>query len=188
MTIKDEDKSRLGEIIQSCRNRLSAFIRRRVSLIEDAEDILQEIIYQLIRVDSTVSPVENVTAWLFRAARNEIIDRGRKIKEVQLSSLVNDNEDEPEMKEIVEVLLSTNCSPEEEYLSVLFWRELENALDNLPKPQREVFEKTELQGYSFKQLSEETGVGVKTLLSRKHKAILKLRKSLATLYEEIINV
>jgi RNA polymerase sigma factor (sigma-70 family) len=187
MTINESTKNRLGEIIKSCRTRLSAFIRKRVPLKEDAEDILQEIIYQLIRVDTTVHPVEQVTSWLFRAARNEIIDRSRKIKEVQLPTLANDNEDQPEMAEIAEVLFATNCSPEEEYLKGLFWQELENALAVLPKIQRDVFEKTELQGYSFKQLSEETGLSVNTLLSKKHKAVLQLRESLQALYEEIIS-
>lgn len=179
-------KQDVGTLVTAYKPRLNAFIRKRVSNKEDAEDILQDVFYQLAKVDTAMNPIEQVTAWLYRVARNMIINKQIKKHEEELPSYLNDDGDM--LKDISEMLFSTQTapSPETEYLRSLMWVELEDALSELPLEQREVFEKTELDGLSFKEISKETGVAVNTLLSRKHYAILHLRKRLSELYEEII--
>jgi RNA polymerase sigma factor (sigma-70 family) len=176
----------VGSLVTAYKPRLNAFIRKRVSNKEDAEDILQDVFYQLAKVDTAMNPIEQVAAWLYRVARNMIINKQIKKHEKELPSYQND--DDEVIKDISEMLFSkqTSPSPETEYLRSLMWVELENALSELPLEQREVFEKNELDGLSFKEISNETGVSVKTLLSRKHYAVLHLRKRLSELYEEII--
>ncbi|MFK3659145.1 RNA polymerase sigma factor [Scandinavium sp. NPDC088450] len=176
-------QSLLISALNSCRSRVSAFIRGRTAVREDADDILQEITYQLIKVEQ---PVENVAAWLFRAARNELTDRARKKQELPLSGLftTEDDADYPE-NEIAETLFGTPQTPEDDYLKTLLWDEVNEALAELPTAQREVFEQTELYGLSYKELAEETGDSVQALLSRKHKAVLYLRTRLRTVYDEI---
>lgn len=171
-------------VLNACRSKLKAFIQRRTVVRDDADDILQEVTWQLMKVEQ---PVENVAAWLFRAARNEMTDRARKKRELPLSGYFSDdeNDDIPE-NELAETLFGVPQSPEDEYLSELVWGEIEEALSELPAAQREVFEKTELHGYSFKELAEETGTSVQALLSRKHKAVLYLRARLRNLYDELM--
>lgn len=167
-----------------CRTKLQAFIRARTPAREEAEDILQEITCQLIGVEQ---PVENISAWLFRAARNEMTDRARKKRELPLASYMkNDEEDEVE-SELTETLFGIPQTPEEDYLRALLWDALEMALSELPLAQYEVFDQTELQGISYKALSELTGVSVQTLLSRKHKAVLYLRMRLRAVYDDLVS-
>ncbi|UVC31478.1 RNA polymerase sigma factor [Pantoea sp. SOD02] len=175
--------SLLMSAITACRTKLNAFIRGRTAVREDADDILQEVTYKLMQVEQ---PVENVAAWLFRAARNEMTDRARKKRELPLADFFGGNEenDFPE-DELAETLFGVPQTPEDEYLKTLLWEELEAALAELPDAQREVFEKTELLGYSYSELAEESGSSVQTLLSRKHKAVLFLRTRLRNLYDEI---
>lgn len=175
--------SLLMSAITACRTKLNAFIRGRTAVHEDADDILQEVTYKLMQVEQ---PVENVAAWLFRAARNEMTDRARKKRELPLADFFGGNEenDFPE-DELAETLFGVPQTPEDEYLKTLLWEELEEALAELPDAQREVFEKTELLGYSYNELAEESGSSVQTLLSRKHKAVLFLRTRLRNLYDEI---
>ncbi|UXY13371.1 sigma-70 family RNA polymerase sigma factor [Kosakonia sp. ML.JS2a] len=177
-------ESLLMSALSACRARLNAFIRGRTAGRDEADDILQEITLQLINVEQ---PVENVAAWLFRAARNEMTDRARKKRELPLSGFFTDDEDNdfPE-DEIAETLFGVAQTPEEEYLKTVLWAELNTALSELTPEQRDVFEQTELQGYSYKALAEETGVSVQTLLSRKHKAVLYLRTRLRNLYDELM--
>jgi len=176
----------VGTLVTAYKPRLKAFINKRVSNKEDAEDILQDVFYQLAKVDTAMNPIEQVAAWLYRVARNMIINKQIKKHEEELPSYLY--EDEEVMQDITEMLFSkqTSPSPETEYLRSLMWIELENALAELPQEQREVFEKSELDGLSFKEIAKETGVSVNTLLSRKHYAVLHLRKRLSELYEEII--
>ncbi|WP_342320613.1 RNA polymerase sigma factor [Kosakonia sp. BYX6] len=184
MKIAMAAESRLISAISACRSRLSAFIRGRSAPSDDAEDILQEVTYQLMKVEQ---PVENVAAWLFRAARNEMTDRARKKREVPFSGLFeNDDHETFAEDELAETLFGVAQTPEDEYLKALLWEEFGNALSGLPAAQREVFEKTELQGYSFKALAEEQGVSVQALLSRKHKAVLYLRTRMRNLYDELM--
>ncbi|MBY4840376.1 sigma-70 family RNA polymerase sigma factor [Pantoea sp. DY-15] len=175
--------SLLMSAITACRTKLNAFIRGRTVIREDADDILQEVTYKLMQVEQ---PVENVAAWLFRAARNEMTDRARKKRELPLADLFGGNEEQdfPE-DELAETLFGVPQTPEDEYLKTLLWQELEEALAELPDAQREVFEKTELLGYSYNELAQESGSSVQTLLSRKHKAVLFLRTRLRNLYDEI---
>ncbi|HGU9817684.1 TPA: RNA polymerase sigma factor [Enterobacter chuandaensis] len=175
--------SMLMSALSACRARLKAFIRGRTSVRDDADDILQEVTYQLMKVEQ---PVENVAAWLFRAARNEMTDRARKKREVSLYGYFagEDEEGFPE-DELAETLFGVSQTPEEEYLKTLLWEELGQALSELPPPQREVFEKTELHGYSIKMLAEETGASEQALLSRKHKAVLFLRTRLRDIYDAL---
>lgn len=168
--------------INACRTTLKAFIRGRTSVRADADDILQEVTYKLMLVEQ---PVENVAAWLFRAARNEMIDRSRKKRELSLADFFSDDEENGPEDELAETLFGVAQTPEGEYLKALLWEELEAALAELPAAQCEVFEKTELLGYSYNELAEETGTSVQTLLSRKHKAVLFLRTRLRSLYDEL---
>ncbi|WP_312626474.1 RNA polymerase sigma factor [Scandinavium sp.] len=176
--------SLLVSALNACRSRLTAFIRGRTAGREDADDVLQEITWQLIKVEQ---PVENIAAWLFRAARNELTDRSRKKKELPLSSFFTADEegDYPE-DELAETLFGVAQTPEEDYLKSLLWEELNDALAELPDAQREVFERTELEGLSYKALAEETGDSVQALLSRKHKAVLYLRTRLRSVYDDLI--
>jgi len=176
--------SLLVSALNACRSRLTAFIRGRTAGREDADDVLQEITWQLIKVEQ---PVENIAAWLFRAARNELTDRSRKKRELPLSSFFTADEegDFPE-DELAETLFGVAQTPEEDYLKSLLWEELNDALAELPDAQREVFERTELEGLSYKALAEETGDSVQALLSRKHKAVLYLRTRLRSVYDELI--
>lgn len=169
--------------INACRTKLKAFIRGRTAVREDADDILQEVTYKLMQVEQ---PVENVAAWLFRAARNEMTDRARKKTEQPFSNVFGgDEEGEFPEDELAETLFGVPQTPEDEYLKALLWEELEEALAELPALQREVFEKTELLGYSYHELAAESGSSVQALLSRKHKAVLFLRTRLRSLYDEL---
>ncbi len=174
--------SLLMSALNACRTRLKAFIRGRTAVRDDADDILQEVTYQLMRVEH---PVENVAAWLFRAARNEMTDRARKKREVPLSGHFADDDADVAEDELAETLFGVPQNPEEEYLKTLLWEELDRALSELPPLQREVFEKTEFQGYGMKALADETGDSVQALLSRKHKAVLFLRSRLQDIYDAL---
>ncbi|MCL1943770.1 MAG: RNA polymerase sigma factor [Candidatus Azobacteroides sp.] len=180
----------ITNLIVEYQPRLKAFIRKRVSNKEDADDILQEVFYRLVKADNLMNPIEQVSAWLYRVARNLIINNGIKKHEEELSYFQQGDDSDEIMKDFSEILFGGNgyeSSPETEYLRSLVWTELENALSELPAEQREIFEKTELEGITVKEISKETGVAVNTLLSRKHYAILHLRERLAELYEEIIS-
>ena len=176
-------------LIEEHRPKLKAFIRKRVSNNEDAEDILQDVFYQFVKtVDNSMNPIEQVSAWLYRVARNLIINKGIKKHEEELPVYRSNDSDDEVWKDFSEILFSdeTSSSPETEYLRSLVWVELENVLSELPPEQREIFELTELDGIPVKEISETAGVSVNTLLSRKHYAIKHLRKRLAGLYNDII--
>jgi RNA polymerase sigma factor (sigma-70 family) len=163
--------------------RIADFIRKRVSSAEDAEDILSEVFYQLSRMDSLAKPVEQVSAWLYRVARNHIINWYAKKKTEPLS--LSGDEDDDMLADFVDVLFSNDSTPETEYLRSLLWAEIETALAELPPEQREIFEQTELLDLPVKEISKITGTPVNTLLSRKHYAVLRLRERLKLLYDDI---
>ena len=176
-------QSRLMTALSACQSRVTAFIRGRTGQREDADDILQEITWQLMKVEQ---PVENVAAWLFRAARNELTDRARKKSEVPFSGLFSSDEEGDLVEdEIAETLFGSPQTPEGEYLKELLWDEIGEAIAELPAAQREVFEQTELEGLSYKEIAEINGESVQALLSRKHKAVTYLRERLRTVYDEL---
>ena len=169
--------------IKKEQNRLFRFIRKRVNSLEDAEDILQDVLFQFISGFDTIRSIESATSWLFRVARNRIIDRYRKKGlKIQQSST---NLEGDEVLTLEEVLPNLGGSPEEEYFRQLIWEEINEALDELPANQRQVFVMHEFEEKSFKEISEITGEGINTLLSRKRYAIQFLRKRLRALYEEL---
>lgn len=181
------EKDNVESLIKEYQPQLKSFIRKRVSNKEDAEDILQDVFYQLVKtVESAVNPIEQVAAWLYRVARNTIINKGKKKQEDELPASGYD-EDESILTDFSEILFNDdNPTPETEYLRSLVWHELEAALSELPPEQREVFELTEIDGLPVKEVAEATGVPVNTLLSRKHYAVKFLRKRLEKLYKDII--
>ena len=167
------------KLIAEYRPRLESFIRKRVGNGDDADDILQDVFYQLLKTVATaMNPIEHVSAWLYRVARNTIINRGIKKREEKLPVYRSDEGDEDMVMEFSEILFGndTSPSPETEYLRSLVWTELENALSELPAEQREIYELTELDGIPVKEISQTTGLPLNTLLSRKHYAVLHLRK------------
>ncbi|MCC8147076.1 MAG: RNA polymerase sigma factor [Bacteroidales bacterium] len=190
MTRPDEPKD-VGKLIEEHRPQLQAFIRKRVSNKEDAEDILQDVFYQLVKaVENTMNPIEQVTAWLYRVTRNTIINKGKKMHEEELpASRYEEEENSNVWEELSEVLFnedSSASSPETEYIRSLVWEELETALSEIPPEQREAFELMEMEGLPAKEISETTGIPVNTLLSRKHYAVKYLRKRLKRLYDDLL--
>ena len=178
-----EQDRQISEIVAEERSRLRNFIRGRVPDPSDVEDILQEVFYELVRANRLLMPIDHVTAWLFRVARNRITDLFRKKKPESFSNSSVENED-GELLEVEDLLPSPDAGPEALYVRSVLLDELELALDELPKEQREVFVAHELEGRSFKELSSESGVNVNTLLSRKRYAVLHLRERLQSIYDE----
>jgi RNA polymerase sigma factor (sigma-70 family) len=167
------------------RGRLERFIRQRVPTLEDAEDIVQEIFYQFTRMDSLATPVEQTAAWLYRVARNMISNRRSKKRDEPYPVEYDENGDAV-FQDFADLLFDTEISPETEYLRALIWEELEAALAELPEEQRYIFEQTEFLGLPVKEISGISGVPVNTLLSRKHYAVVRLRKRLRGLYDELM--
>jgi RNA polymerase sigma factor (sigma-70 family) len=162
---------------------LLSFIRRRVPDPFDAEDIVQEVFYELVEANRLLMPIDHVTGWLFRVARNRITDLFRKKKAETFSPAAVEDED-GELLQIEDLLPSPDAGPEALYARNLLLHELELAVEELPKEQREVFVAHELEGRSFKRMAAETGVSVNTLLSRKRYAVLHLRERLQNIYDE----
>jgi len=175
----------VNETVSKESPRLLDFIRRRIPNADDAEDILQDVLHQLVET-SRLKPVEQVTSWLFKVARNKITDRFRKKKTESLErQMVHGKDDEGENLNLADLLPTENDSPEMLMFRTAFMEELETALDELPDEQREVFIMHEVEGLSFNEISAITGAGVNTLLSRKRYAVLYLRERLRDLYDEL---
>src|SRR5258706_5383134 len=164
--------------------RLRNFVRRRVADAADAEDILQDVLFELAESYRLPHPVETVGAWLFRVARNRIIDLFRKKRPGVLAGQVGLDLDKSHLPTVEELLPSTDAGPEAEFARGVLLEELDAALDELPPEQREVFMAHEIEGRSFKEIAAQTGVGVNTLLSRKRYAVLHLRRRLRAIYDE----
>ncbi len=178
-----EQDRRISEIVAAERSRLRNFIRRRVPDPSDAEDIVQEVFYELIEANRLLMPIGHVTGWLFRVARNRITDLFRKKKPESFSRQAVEDED-GELLRIEDLLPSPDAGPEALYFRNVLLDELEFALSELPGEQREVFVAHELEGRSFKELSAASGVSVNTLLSRKRYAVLHLRERLQSIHDE----
>ena len=177
----------LGKTFQQEKKKLLEFIKKRVSNKADAEDILQDVFYQFIESFNILTPIEHVTAWLFRVARNKIIDRYRKHKPILLDNLSHEDTENDSSYTLIDLLYSPEDNPENVYMRSIIWEEFAIALEKLPTEQKEVFVLHELEGKSFKEISEKSGVSVNTLLSRKRYAVIFLRKQLETIYNDLIN-
>lgn len=179
--------SEVADIFKQYQKQLRSFIRKKVSSKEDGEDILQDVFYQLSKIDLEEYPIQKMSSWLYAVTRNLIINRSRKRKEEEMPYRREADGDDSFIDELTVMILDEDASPEMDYIKALVWEELEIALAELPEEQRAVFDLTELQGFSFKEISESTGVAVNTLISRKRYAVLHLRKRLSTLYNELLN-
>ena len=179
-----EQDQRISEAIARDEPRLRSFIRRRVPDRGEAEDILQDVFYELVEAYRMMKPVEQVTAWLFRVARNRIIDLFRRKQREAARTVPDTLTEDGEVQSLEELLPAPDAGPASAYARTLLLEELDHALDELPPEQREVFVAHEWMGYSFKELSEEYGVGVSTLISRKHYAVKHLRERLRDIYDE----
>ncbi|HEY2012544.1 MAG TPA: sigma-70 family RNA polymerase sigma factor [Bryobacteraceae bacterium] len=180
-----EQDRRISEVVSKQGSRLRNFIRRRVPSDADAEDLLQEVLYELVEANRLLMPIEYVTGWLFQVARNRITDLFRKKKPENFSDAAVADEN-GELLSIEDLLPSADAGPEAAYLRAEILEELELALAELPDEQRSVFLAHEIHGRSFKELSRETGVSVNTLLSRKRYAVLHLRERLRSIHDEFL--
>lgn len=179
-----EQDRQISEVVTKERSRLRNFIRKRVPDPADAEDIVQDVFYELVEANRLLMPIEHVTGWLFRVARNRITDLFRKKKPETFSDHRSEG-DEGELLEIEELLPAPDAGPEALFLRNALLEELELALDELPEEQREVFIAHEVEERSFKELAEESGISINTLLSRKRYAVLHLRARLQDIYDEL---
>jgi RNA polymerase sigma factor (sigma-70 family) len=178
-----EQDQRISDVVKREQSRLRSFIRRRVPDPRDAEDILQDVFYELVEANRLLMPIEHVTGWLFRVARNRITDLFRKKKPERFGDAAVADEDGAVLQ-VEDLLPSPDAGPEALYVHSVLLDELELAVDELPEEQREVFVAHELEGRSFKEIAAETGVNVNTLLSRKRYAVLHLRERLQSIYDE----
>jgi len=178
-----EQDSQISEVIAEERSRLRSFIRKRVPNEADVEDLLQEVFYELVEAHRLLMPIDYVTGWLFRVARNRITDLFRKKRPENFTDRAVRDE-EGELLRIEDLLPSPDAGPEALYFRNLLLDELKLALGELPAEQREVFVAHELEGRSFKELSAESGVSVNTLLSRKRYAVIHLRQRLQNIHDE----
>ena len=178
-----EQDRQIADVVQREQSRLRNFIRRRVPDPRDAEDILQDVFYELVEANRLLMPIDHVTGWLFRVARNRITDLFRKKKPEPFSDAAVLTEDE-ELLHIEDMLPSPDAGPEALYARGVLLDEIEQALDELPDEQRNVFIAHELEGRSFKEIAAETGVSINTLLSRKRYAVQHLRERLQRIHDE----
>jgi RNA polymerase sigma factor (sigma-70 family) len=183
VTLMIEQDRQISEVIAEEQSRLRSFIRRRVPNEADVEDLLQEVFYELVEANRLLMPIESVTAWLFRVARNRITDLFRKKKPENFTDAAVTDE-EGELPRIEDLLPSPDAGPEALYLRGVLLDELEFAIGELPREERDVFVAHELEGRGFKELSAESGVNLNTLLSRKRYAVLHLRRRLQRIHDE----
>jgi len=181
-----EQDQRISDVVKQEQSRLRNFIRRRVPDPLDAEDILQDVFSELVEANRLLMPIEHVTGWLFRVARNRITDLFRKKRPQNFSDTAFErNDEDDDHLEFEDLLPSPDAGPDALYARSVILEELELALDELAPEQREVFVAHEFEGRSFKEIAAETGVSVNTLLSRKRYAVLHLRKRLQSIYNEL---
>jgi RNA polymerase sigma factor (sigma-70 family) len=183
-----EQDQRISDAVDREYVRLRNFIRSRVADPGETEDILQDVFSELVEAYRTMKPVEQVTAWLFKVARNRMTDLFRRRKRDAVRNEQPSPADDAETLQLEEMLPSPDAGPEETFMRNVLVEELDAALDELPEEQREVFVAHELMGQSFREIATETGVGVNTLLSRKHYAVLHLRERLQDIYGEFLKL
>jgi len=185
-----DQNQRISDVVDREQSRLRSFIRRRVPNASDAEDILQDVFYELVEANRLLMPIEHVTGWLFRVARNRITDLFRKKKPDAFGDVMGTgtgagDDEEPERLRFEDLLPASDAGPDALYARAALLEELELALEELPDDQRDVFVQHEIDGLSFKEISAATGVGVNTLISRKRYAVLHLRERLRRAYDEL---
>jgi RNA polymerase sigma factor (sigma-70 family) len=185
MSPKESEK--IGAVYKEERKRLLGYIRNRISDRVEAEDILQDVFYQLTLGFRDIRRIENLTAWIYKVADNRITDLFRKKKPISISYSENAREDDDGPLSLEDILPSLGSTPEDDELKELIWEAIEETLSELPEEQRAVFVANEFDGMSFKEISEETGTGVNTLISRKRYAVLALRERLNELYKLLKN-
>jgi RNA polymerase sigma factor (sigma-70 family) len=183
MAFKQDE--RIAEVVKREQSRLLNFIRRRVPDPSDAEDVLQDVFYKLVEANRLLMPIDHVTGWLFRVARNRITDLFRRKRPERFSDAAATPDEDGELPQLDDLLPSPDAGPDALYLRHVLLDELELAIDELPDEQREVFVGHELEGRSFKEMAGETGVSVNTLLSRKRYAVRHLRERLQDMYDEL---
>jgi RNA polymerase sigma factor (sigma-70 family) len=181
-----EQDKRISETVEREQARLRNFIRRRVTDPGDADDILQDVFYELVEAYRLMKPIEQVGAWMFRVARNRITDLFRKKRPDALRDGQIGAAEDGEFLMLEELLPSAEAGPEESYARTVLVEELEEALDELPAEQREIFIAHEIEGRSYKDLAAEKDLSVNTLLSRKHYAVVHLRERLQQIYDEFL--
>jgi RNA polymerase sigma factor (sigma-70 family) len=181
MSPKESEK--IGAVYKDERKRLLGYIRNRIPDRMEAEDILQDVFYQLTIGFQDIRRIENMTAWIYKVADNRITDIFRKKKQVHISYSENTKDDEEGPLTLEEILPSLGSTPEEEEIKELIWEAIEEILSALPEEQRSVFTDTEFEDMSYREISERTGIGVNTLISRKRYAVLALRERLNELYK-----
>jgi RNA polymerase sigma factor (sigma-70 family) len=179
-----EQDQRISEAVEREQARLRNFIRRRVPDAGDAEDILQDVFFELVAAYRLMKPIEQVGAWLFRVARNRITDLFRKSRPEASGKEPMQVGDDGELRTLEELLPSPDAGPEAAYARTVLLDELEDALEELPEEQREVFIAHEIEGRSFKEIAAKSGLSVNTLLSRKHYAVIHLRERLRDIYDQ----
>jgi len=182
-----QESEKIGTVYKDERNRLLGYIRNRIPDGFEAEDILQDVFYQLTLGFRDIRSIENLTAWIYKVTNNRITDRFRKKKPNLISYSENTKNDEEGPLTLEEILPSLGTTPEDEEIKELVWEVLEETLSELPEEQRSVFVANEFDGMSFKEISVKTGTGVNTLISRKRYAVLALREKLNELYKLLTN-
>ena len=185
MSPKESEK--IGTVYKNERRRLLGYINKRIPASVEAEDILQDIFYQLTLGFRDIQRIENLTAWLYKVADNRIIDLFRKKRPVNFSYTENVKNDDDDPLSLEEILPSLGSTPEDDEIKELIWDTIEDTLSELPEEQRSVFVENEFEERSFKEISEKTGIGINTLISRKRYAVLALRKRLNELYKLLKN-
>jgi len=182
MALEDQ---RISEVVKRESSRLRNFIRRRVADPRDVEDILQDVFYELVEANRLLMPINHVTGWLFRVARNRIIDLFRTKQPESFSDIAVADEEDALLR-FEDLLPSADAGPDALYVRNALVDELAKAIAELPAEQRRVFIAHELEGRSFKDIAAETGAGLSTLLSRKRYAVLHLRERLQSIYDEVV--
>jgi RNA polymerase sigma factor (sigma-70 family) len=177
------ESEKIGVVYNDERKRLLGYIRRRISDQVEAEDILQDVFYQLTVGFRDIRKIENLTAWLYRVADNRITDLFRKKRPISISYSENSKNDDDGPLSLQEILPSLGSKPEDDELKEMIWETIEETLSELPEEQRNVFVASEFEDMSFKEISERTGTGINTLISRKRYAVLALRERLNELYK-----
>jgi len=181
------DRLKIEETVEKEKGRLFNFIRKSVSSIEDAEDILQDVFYQLAAGYNTIQSVDKISSWLFTVARNKITDRFRKKKTEPLNKkTIRYDLEDGEVLNLEDILPSLEGTPEEDYIKNLIMDEIMDALDEIPAAQREVFILNEFEGKTFREIADETGIPFNTLISRKRYAVLYLRDRLKEFFKEVL--